>query len=440
MHALIPLIAGLSLVSGAQFNLPYVICPGCQLLVDQQYQYQNTRTGEHAYSYAGGPSAKEEIKGADGVVRGSYSYVDAYGVPQSVFYVADDYGFRVAATDLPTDNNPSPSSANPVLLVRIQKPEEQSKSEEPAKPSRAKRSLDIGENQSEKKLGDVASVKTILAPEATLVHGLPFSTSHQSQVQIHKGVSVDPILAKPLLKLEPQAFYQPLILHSEIPLATSHQSQVQIHNNANVKLSGVEDADKDKPIDVLSLPQILHAPSLYESLTPLSLLPSYHENRIELHKQLGIEGAKLKNTVKINTEPLALVESPALVAEKAVPVLHQATLPQVIAKEAIVPATTSVTASISEHGISQIHPSAKVVQPLAVPSLSYVENAAPVVPVVNEPVPAGKLATATVTTSVSSHGVSQIHGASKITAEPIPLLKTVPLAQVHVFAEPVYLR
>ncbi|XP_037091372.1 cuticle protein 7-like [Pollicipes pollicipes] len=57
--------------------------------------------GQYNYGYATGTSAKKEVKTADGVVRGSYSYVDAYGQPQHVKYVSDALGFRVQATNLP---------------------------------------------------------------------------------------------------------------------------------------------------------------------------------------------------------------------------------------------------------------------------------------------------------------------------------------------------
>ena len=36
-----------------------------------------------------------------GIVRGTYSYVDANGVLQTVNYVSDAEGFKVAATNLP---------------------------------------------------------------------------------------------------------------------------------------------------------------------------------------------------------------------------------------------------------------------------------------------------------------------------------------------------
>lgn len=58
--------------------------------------------GQYAYGYNGGSSAKEELRTIDGVTRGSYSYVDANGILQTVEYTADAInGFRAAATNLP---------------------------------------------------------------------------------------------------------------------------------------------------------------------------------------------------------------------------------------------------------------------------------------------------------------------------------------------------
>ena len=65
-----------------------------------QYQAQDT-LGQYSYGYADGNSQKQEVRTADGITRGAYSYVDGYGLIQSVNYRADDLGFRVAATNLP---------------------------------------------------------------------------------------------------------------------------------------------------------------------------------------------------------------------------------------------------------------------------------------------------------------------------------------------------
>ncbi|XP_008483033.1 uncharacterized protein LOC103519719 [Diaphorina citri] len=67
-----------------------------------QYHSQD-ELGQYSYGYAGGPSAKTEIKTLDGVTRGSYSYIDANGEVQSVNYISDaTHGFRVSASNLPS--------------------------------------------------------------------------------------------------------------------------------------------------------------------------------------------------------------------------------------------------------------------------------------------------------------------------------------------------
>merc|ERR1712039_1059425 len=60
--------------------------------------------GQFNYGYSNGHSTKQELKTADGVTRGSYSYVDANGIVQTVNYISDAMGFRVAATNLPVHN------------------------------------------------------------------------------------------------------------------------------------------------------------------------------------------------------------------------------------------------------------------------------------------------------------------------------------------------
>merc|ERR1711997_708048 len=59
--------------------------------------HAQSELGEYNYGYANADSAKQEFKTADGIVRGTYSYVDANGVLQTVNYVSDAEGFKVAA-------------------------------------------------------------------------------------------------------------------------------------------------------------------------------------------------------------------------------------------------------------------------------------------------------------------------------------------------------
>jgi hypothetical protein len=73
--------------------------------------------GSFNYGYQDVNSAKEETHTPDGVTRGSYSYVDAYGLLQRVDYIADPInGFRVAGTNIPVGPGPF-VSAGPVAVV-----------------------------------------------------------------------------------------------------------------------------------------------------------------------------------------------------------------------------------------------------------------------------------------------------------------------------------
>ncbi len=64
-------------------------------------------TGNYNYGYSNPNSAKHEVKTPDGVVTGTYSYVDANNILQTVNYVSDEHGFRVAATNLPVGPGPA---------------------------------------------------------------------------------------------------------------------------------------------------------------------------------------------------------------------------------------------------------------------------------------------------------------------------------------------
>merc|ERR1712042_189909 len=70
---------------------------------NSQYHAQDD-IGQFNYGYSNPLSTKQELKTADGVTRGSYSYVDANGIVQTVNYLSDAAGFRVAATNLPVHN------------------------------------------------------------------------------------------------------------------------------------------------------------------------------------------------------------------------------------------------------------------------------------------------------------------------------------------------
>ena len=68
--------------------------------MSSQYHAQDD-LGQYNYGYSNPNSAKVETKSADGIVRGSYTYIDAHGKLQTTQYISDAFGFRVAATNLP---------------------------------------------------------------------------------------------------------------------------------------------------------------------------------------------------------------------------------------------------------------------------------------------------------------------------------------------------
>merc|ERR1711902_419739 len=75
-----------------------------------QYHAQDDY-GQYSFGYADGNSVKQEIKTADGVVRGAYSYIDADGIVQTVNYISDALGFRGGATNLPVHHVDEPVAA-----------------------------------------------------------------------------------------------------------------------------------------------------------------------------------------------------------------------------------------------------------------------------------------------------------------------------------------
>merc|ERR1711971_1348850 len=71
------------------------------LFQEPQFHAQD-EFGQFSFGYENINSAKTETKDAFGVTRGSYQYVDANGIVQTVNYIADDInGFRVAGTNIP---------------------------------------------------------------------------------------------------------------------------------------------------------------------------------------------------------------------------------------------------------------------------------------------------------------------------------------------------
>jgi hypothetical protein len=82
-----------------------------------QYHAQDD-AGQYSFGYNDGSSVKQEIRTADGAVRGAYSYIDSDGIVQNVNYIADALGFRVGATNLPVHHVDAPvAAAAPVVAA-----------------------------------------------------------------------------------------------------------------------------------------------------------------------------------------------------------------------------------------------------------------------------------------------------------------------------------
>ena len=69
-------------------------------VASSQFQAQD-ELGGVSFGYVNPNSARQEVRSPDGVTQGSYSYVDAFGLTQTVNYIADALGFRVVGTNLP---------------------------------------------------------------------------------------------------------------------------------------------------------------------------------------------------------------------------------------------------------------------------------------------------------------------------------------------------
>merc|ERR1719157_390803 len=98
MNGLIVLAAA-ACTATAQVYAPGLAIPAAA--PSHQFHAQD-EFGQFSFGHAGGPSARTEARNAYGVTTGSYQYIDANGLLQTVNYIADPVnGFRVAGTNLP---------------------------------------------------------------------------------------------------------------------------------------------------------------------------------------------------------------------------------------------------------------------------------------------------------------------------------------------------
>jgi hypothetical protein len=419
-----PVFAILGAAASAQLTLlPYAY------LADPlpvYHQSQDTRIGVHAYSYAGGPSAKEEVRGLDGVTRGSYSYIDAHGILQSVFYVADENGFRVAATNLPDDHGDPPQETSEILVARNAQEHAKVTAQEPVgeqeakkvedqgmrAASRAKRSLEASADQDqtenpssqadqadrdssprdsheppapEKKAAEdppvIAPVyggllRSVLIPRLTGA-----ATSHQSRVDIHNNFRLKAVQPLETIGILTEPAYKALLLPAQLPLAISHQNRLQVHSD----LRAVETSESNPKVseNQSQLPVVADL----QPLPVVAALRDYNENRIQLHKTLGLEGPNHKDAVKVDRAPATVIDTlPAISV-----VASKGTLPVVSA----VPSATQIHRNVDF----------KVALPIASEQTVYVAPYAQ--PIATWPIYARSIAQ-------SSQYRSQIHSSEKI--------------------------
>lgn len=98
-HHYVPVTAEVPYVYSAP--VPAVVpVPVANVPVKTQYHSQDEH-GQYTYGYTDGASAKTETRFADGMTKGSYSYVDDHGAMQAVHYTAGADGFQAVGTNIP---------------------------------------------------------------------------------------------------------------------------------------------------------------------------------------------------------------------------------------------------------------------------------------------------------------------------------------------------
>merc|ERR1712223_834247 len=111
----LPVHQPLVLPAAAPLAHPLPVAPVAPIVEPPSSQFHaQDEFGQFSFGYQNINSARSESKDAFGVARGSYQYVDANGVLQTVNYISDDVnGFRVAATNVPVA--PAAPAATPLV-------------------------------------------------------------------------------------------------------------------------------------------------------------------------------------------------------------------------------------------------------------------------------------------------------------------------------------
>ncbi|XP_043273410.1 uncharacterized protein [Venturia canescens] len=349
----VPLVAliGVSL-SAPAYQLPLTYVALSPIPENTYNQVQDTKSGEYAFGYAGGPVAREEAKTSDGVIRGAYSYVDAYGIVQYYRYIADDDGFRVVGTNIPAEE-----AHNPGIKIGEQfetSPGDSSNEPEERSASRKKRSAIAGA------LDGAEAIPTVPLTVAT-VSSVPTATSSQKRVQIHKSIKAEigypvalgePVAVVPEIQISVKnADTIPVVVAASVQTSASGQSRHQVHNRGKTEFYVADAAVPVKtlvPAAPVELGSVEAVPALATSTSS--------QSRYQVHNSVGIESHKPEGVIGLETveeEPVASIAVPAeLGSAKIVPAA-------VIA---------SVPIAGSSQSRFQVHSSVRTAAPIAVPS------------------------------------------------------------------------
>merc|ERR1712198_610446 len=115
-HSLVLIMNGLVVLAACICASSAQIIARAALPGHQSHQFHaQDEFGQFSFGHAGGPSARTESRDAYGVTTGSYQYLDAHGLIQTVNYISDAAGFRVVGTNLPV----GPAVAVPVETAEV---------------------------------------------------------------------------------------------------------------------------------------------------------------------------------------------------------------------------------------------------------------------------------------------------------------------------------
>ena len=169
--------------------------------------------GQYNYGYSNPDSSKSEIKTADGIVQGSYSYVDANGILQTTNYISDALGFRVAATNLPVAPVAEAVAVEAVPAVEV-------KAAEPV--------VEIKAEAPVAAVNTIVAANTVVAPQQVVIPyvqyaNLPYATNFPYYVA---QPAVQQVVGAPALTTYTQ-LVEPTVQQSE-PLGEANSEDVSV--------------------------------------------------------------------------------------------------------------------------------------------------------------------------------------------------------------------